>query len=448
MKKFIALIMSALLLSLAGCKGDQKDVPSDPETTEPLRVFIDVEFGSSVFSSAATAMKEYKKLPSKGSTVTYASFQDVITELGGPEDIQLEFPPKSGEDRDAYMTALRTEIMAGKGPDLFVCLSGLGWCWDQADHTGQFVNALFQFPQQAMERSMFLPLDGYIEKAQFMEWDKLTPIIMEAGRTDKGQLLLPMTYTMPVAYFKEEDVEFRLDTGLTWKDMLSGPPELAAAAGSSHMSLQSAALWPMADYKGDKLTVTEEELLEYVTLRREAEERLKTVDVPDCTTQSLKPAIWFDDDYGKDNELTLIPVYSRSGGYTAVATSFLGININTRRPDDAFFVADYLMSKEAQQSKLYAYMTWYNALPTMEGLMAGRGWGVSDSRDGAVYMSENLYEKFVELREGISGTEFQTSLEKELYDLYSEAAYGESGKTVETLVHEAYMRMNMMLAES
>ena len=66
----------------------------------------------------------------------------------------------------------------------------------------------------------------------------------------------------------------------------------------------------MADYKGDKLTVTEEELLEYVTLRREAEERLKTVDVPDCTTQSLKPAIWFDDDYGKDNELTLIPVYS------------------------------------------------------------------------------------------------------------------------------------------
>ena len=80
--------------------------------------------------------------------------------------------------------------------------------------------------------------------------------------------------------------------------------------------------------------------------------------------------------------------------------------------------------------------------------MAGRGWGVSDGMGGAVYMSENLYEKFVELREGISVTNFQTSLEKELYDLYGEAAYGESGKPVKDLVHESYMRMNMMLAES
>ena len=160
------------------------------------------------------------------------------------------------------------------------------------------------------------------------------------------------------------------------------------------------------------------------------------------------PLNCFDDEYGSENRLTMAPLFSRSGGYSAVVTSFIGINVNTNRPDDAFFIVDYLMSKEAQQSKLYAYMTWDNALPTMEGLMAGRGWGVSDSRDGAVYMSENLYEKFVELREGISGTEFQTSLEKELYDLYSEAAYGESGKPVETLVHETYMRMNMMLAES
>lgn len=447
MKKFIALMMAVLLLALTGCKPDQKDIPSDPETTEPLRVLIDVEFGSSVFTSAATAMKEYKELPSKGNTVKYASFQDVITELGGPEDIQLEFPPKSGEERDAYMTALRTEMMAGKGPDVFVCISGLGWCWDRDSRTGQFVNALFQFPQQAMERNMFLPLDSYIEKAQFMEWDKLTSVIMDAGRTDKGQLLLPMTYTIPVVYFKEEDVEFRLDTGLTWKDMLSGPPELVIAAGNSHMSLQSAALWPIADYKGDKLAVTEEELLEYVTLRSEAEERMKTMDIPDCTTQCLKPAIWFDDEYGRDNELTLIPVYSRSGGYTAVATSFLGININTKRPEDAFFVADYLMSKEAQQSKLYAYMTWDSALPTMEGLMSGRGWGVSGATDGSVYMSENLYEKFVELREGISGAEFYTALDKELNHLSVEL-YEEPDKPVDKAVHDAYMRMNMMLAES
>lgn len=448
MKKFIALILSVLILTLTGCKADQKDVPSDPETTEPLRVFIDVEFGSSVFLSVEKEMEAYEEISAKGGVKQYKSFTDVIAEMGGPEDIQLEFPPKCGEEREICLTALRTEMMAGKGPDVFVVLSGYGNHWDDLSLTEMCrEDALFKFPQQAMERNMFLPLDDYIEKARFMEWDKLTPAIMDAGRTDKGQLLLPMTYTIPVSVFKSEDVDFSLDPGLSWHDMLSGPPEVLVSAADSHASMQSSALWPIADYEHDKLALTEEELLEYVTSRREAGERVKSEKVPEGTVSNLTPYNWFDEEYGAENKLTMIPLYSRSGGYSATVTSFLGINANTKRPDDAFFIADYLMSKEGQQSKLYSYMTWDKAVPTMEGLLSGRGWGVNDAGDSYVYMSENMYKEFVKVRDGISGVDFYTPLDAELFDLYSELYTGPE-KPLDKLVHDLYMRMNMMLAES
>ena len=237
--------------------------------------------------------------------------------------------------------------MAGKGPDVFVCLSGFGAHYFENDTGFCFEESLFRFPQQAMERNMFLPLDDYIEKAQFMEWDKLTPIVMEAGKNEHGQLLLPMTYTMPLGYYRSADVEYRLeDTSLTWDDMLSGGPETLLQAANISESHQSAALAPIADYEKDQLALTEEELLEYVTSRMDARGRLGEMDLPECSNGLLHPNNWFDEENGASDELTLVPVFSRSGGYYAVITSFAGINVNTKRPDDAFFVVDYIMSKD------------------------------------------------------------------------------------------------------
>lgn len=454
MKKLTATLLSLLMLiaALGGCRPKDAEESRAPEGggAEPLRVFIDVEFGSNVFISVREFLRDYEAETTKGGKTKYKSFQTVIAELGGPEDIELEFAPKCGDERDAYMTALRTEIMAGKGPDVFVTLSGYGNHWDDASLSKLCrEDSLFQFPKQAMERNMFLPLDDYIEKARFMEWDKLTTIIMETGKNEHGQLLLPMTYTVPVATFKSEDIDFRLDgnTGLTWRDMLSGPPELVVSAAKSHASMQSAALYPIADYKKDELAITEEELLDYVTSRKDAYEQCKEMKFPEGSISCLMPLNWFDDEYGSENQLTMAPLFSRSGGYSAVVTSFIGINVNTNRPDDAFFIVDYLMSKEAQQSKLYTHMTWGNAVPTMEGLLSGRGNGISDGDSKYHYMSENLYSEFGKLRANISGADFYTPLDAEFFELEGELYDGPS-KPVEELVHDMYMRMNMMLAES
>lgn len=451
MKKFVALLLAVLLLALPGCKSNQEDAPSGPETTEPLRVFIDVEFGSNVFISLREYLNKYEETVLAGGKKQRNSFENTIKNLGGPEDIEIEIPPKHGQERELYLTALRTEMMAGKGPDVFVTLSGFGSHPFEDSTDFCFEESLFKFPQQAMERNMFLPLDEYIENAQFMEWDKLTPVVMEAGKNEHGQLLLPMTYTINLSVFKSEDIEYRQeDPGLTRKDMLAGPLELVSTAVNISESMQSLALAPLADYKNDKLAVSEEELLEYITSRDDARKSLEGLDIPDSSYTYLNPDMWFDEEYGHSSELALIPSFSRTGGYNAMITSFAAINANTKRPDDAFFVVDYILSQDAQQSPLYAHMLAGNAVPTMEGLMSGRGNGVYDvnSINGShVTMSKNLYREFEKLRDGISGADFYTVLDKELYDLTSEL-YQEPDKPVDKAVHDAYMRMNMMLAES
>lgn len=211
--------------------------------------------------------------------------------------------------------------------------------------------------------------------------------------------------------------------------------------------MQSAALSPLADYKNDKLAITEEELLSYVASRQDAAARREKMEPLTGTIGSLCPDSWFDKEYGAENQLTLVPLFSRSGGYSAVVTSFAGININTKRPDDAFFMVDYIMSKECQQSKLYAHMTLQHAVPTMEGLLSDRDNRVSEAADDYVYMSESLYKEFETFRESISRVDFYTPLDGELFQLECEI-YDEPSKPIEKLVHDTYTRMNMMLAES
>ena len=468
MKKAIAILMAALaLVTAAGCKspterGREENsssmseiIDTETEEQEPLRVLMDVEFDTRVGGSLRDSLDSFQIEDQRGSMKTKKSFEKVIEELGGPEDMEIEFPPEHGEARDAYLTAVRTEIMAGKGPDVFMCLSGWGAHNVDDDLTSLCLeDALFKFPRQAMERNMFLPLDEYIENAQFMEWDKLTPVIMEAGKNEHGQLLLPMTYTVPLGIFKSGDVDFTLEgnTGLTWKEMLDMGPECTAVAVKSIWgSQQSAALAPLADYEQDELVITEEELLDYVNSCLEGQKRLENEKLPESQIKVLKPDSFFDNEYGSSNELTIIPRFSRGGGYHAIITSFTGINVNTKRPEDAFFLVDYIMGREGQQSSLFVHMSHDKAVPTMEGLLSGRGSGVFaptiPGNEKYVNMSKNLYKEFEKLRDGISGADFYTSLDKELFSLTTDFSDG-TDKTVEELVHGVYTRMNMMLAES
>lgn len=455
----IALCLMVLLTITEGCKTKDKDSSQEAtpdisgtqdssyntEEAEPLQIFIDVEYGSSVYLKVKDKLSEYM---SEGDRTV--SFATRIKDMGGPSSIELEIPPVQGDKRETYLTRLRTEIMAGGGPDVFVCMSGMGYHEDQKTHEYIESEPLFRFPQQAMKRNMFLALDDYIDKAQFMEWDKLTPVIMDTGKTEKGRFLLPMTYTVPVTIFQSSDVEHTQSKNVKWEDMLASDPQMCLAAVKEVSPNMVAALAPMADYVNDKLAVSEDEMARFINEKADNMQKYEDEsNVPRArfnlkVVDSFKPSN-YDDRFNDDEHFTMIPLYSRSGGSAAIITSFAAVNANTKHPDDAFFILDYLLSEECQRSSLYSFVTADMAVPTMEGLMT-HGTSVGGV-DGNFTMSDNYYEQFCAVRDTINYADFATPLDRELQQLYIDLLEP-SNKSRETAIHNAYMRMNMMLAES
>lgn len=466
---FTAMCFLTSFVAITGCKTNEnrtsesvssyatEENAAEEKDASPLRVLIDVEYGSNVYwlqDSLANYDKEYIHGEWEG-----ISLQDKMGDMGGPSDIEIEIVPIRENERDIYLTSLRTEMMSGGGPDVFVCGCGTGYHMKETNGKlieGEYIKSepLFNFPQQVMERSMFLALDDYIEKAQFMEWDKLTPSVMEAGRTERGQFLLPMTYTVATAAFREADVGHHTPSKeMKWEDMLSGEPHMRLAAVSGWNP--GSVLAPLGNYEHDKLAISEEEMVCYFNEKLDNFEKYKEESGVPCVSFDLKvidqfDLSFYDERFDKDEPIVLVPLYSRNGGYMATVTSFAGINANTKRPDDAFWVVDYLLGEECQRSTLYAYMTFGQAVPTLEGLMT-QDTAVSDGIEEA-FMSDNFYEQFCAVRDNISFADFATPLDHELQRLYldelSPSLMESAPKSRESMIHDAYMRMNMELAES
>lgn len=364
-----------MLLCCVGC--EEKEV-------EPLRVCVDLEcVGTSLYSGTSDLESLVHALKSS------------IMNIGGPKDIEFEILPEAGVERDTAIKRIRTEIMSGEGPDVFI-MAGCKKAID-SEFNSPVEEPLIALPAKAMESGYFLVLDEYMEKStQFAEWDKMTRIVLEAGKNEEGQQIIPLCYRIPATVYSVKEVEHTPSKEITWMDMLESEDEaLAAAAVWTDMDVFAATwntvkddllftdlgvpmtefvLGELADYKQEKLLFTEEELrLRIKEICVLADNYLAGQYDSAPTHYCGFPGHNFNmNKKGADEEgqqypelnglkieegLRMIPLYSDDGGVTAEISAYAAINRNTKRADDAFFVLDYLLSRKAQQSeKIYHYL--------------------------------------------------------------------------------------------
>ena len=434
MKKKISIISIAIFILsiLVGCGS---------ATSESLRICIDIKDLMVVSDKAAAGVQA--DMESNAAEMLLSSIKD----RGGPENIEFEFIPADGEARNSALSRIRTEIISGKGPDVFIVN-----CVNNGDE-----DALFKSPGAAMELNLFLPLDAYISKAKYMDWDKLNPVVMSAGKNEEGQQLLPLSYTFPVSIFKKQDVTFSMSPNANLYDMLNGGLDSVSAAmpidGAYRHLWSDYAFGAMADYKNEQLLISEDDLLKWeetqqVWYKNVAEGKLEGYPPHDSTSMNVgfnrNVRVSVEDFYknlSPEEELTFLPMYSTQGGVVATIMSFAGINRNTRWPDDAFQVLDILLDREVQQySEIYKLLLDMRAIPVHQELMQENtpvaGW----------YMDNNLYEEFVVDREQITIAKFRSEFENELLSLDSECF--RLGTGYEKAVNKAYTTMQMILAES
>ena len=436
-----------LMLFCSGCSGEP----------EPLRICVDADAAGTSASSCESVMQ---------------SFLDTIAMMGGPSDVVLEIVPRSGVERETAIDRIRTEIMSGKGPDVFIVPCGDGYLTSEP--------SLFPVPEKTLEAGIFLPLDEYIENAQFMDWDKQTAVVMEAGRNEYGQQIIPLTYTLPLTFYRAFETEgIKPGTDTTWQDMLADESGvLKTAATWDHVNFDAGEtyfvssednyleyiLGDFADYKTDTLLFTEEELLQRTTEVLELEKAYDAGEF-DHVPAHYQTVIYTGFDYvpggsvyvhnregaksyrgiGYDQAQTMIPIYSDDGGVTASVTSFAAINANTKRPKDAFYILDVLMDLGHQQYfDLYEY--WLaghsSGIPVHEDLLS------ENYPTGNCFMTDANYNEFVRVREQITHVRFRGGLAAEFDDMYAECKLADAaGEDIAPIVSRYYDTLKMMMAE-
>ena len=141
----------------------------------------------------------------------------------------------------------------------------------------------------------------------------------------------------------------------------------------------------------------------------------------------------------------MIPLCNISGGVTATITAYCGINANTKYPDEAFTLIDYLLSKSSQQnSDMYGVMLNGRAIPVYDGLMQ------ENSPVQKWHMKEGVYQNYLEARELITQVKFRTPLDSYLTSGYADCMavrlLGEGD--IPSIAKDTYRQLSMELAES
>ncbi len=451
-RRIISLVLALILmLSVIGCS--RADEPLRI-ANESLRIVVDV-LQTEIFDINA-ALEDL------------GWYLEHTTDLEKGDYI-FECIPAGGAARETAISRLRTEIMSGGGPDVFIVQCSR---WEQ--------ELFFPLPEKAMELGFFLPLDEYIAAAEYAEWDKFTEVVMDAGKNEEGQQMVPLTYSLPVAMYRKEDVS-HTPTNMTW-DELQESEELQDAAirlGSGHTSTAGVrdfqiayVLGDLADYKNEEILFTEEELLRRVdeSIRYTAyfeennmyetpfstktgmgvrfnwdlEASLQDINMNGCVMNGLK----------KTDELTLVPYYSDDGGNAAIITSFAAVNRNTQHPEEAFMVIDLLMMTNRMQNGDIFFHHIYPQLESMgmpmheelmseEYIMKG-----SNVEQYGSYLDDKNFEAFCAVRDQITSVNFSGSVIHELMWMMEECyrAY-ENGEEYSQVVHEAYDSIRQMIAE-
>lgn len=422
-RSFLLLVaLMGLLLLFAAC--------GSRESTEPLRICIECTESRDTFSVEKT-VKNFL-----ANAVDYGVIESV-------DDVEFEvipYGPDADADRKGMLTRLRTEIASGEGPDIFI----IG-----RTAAGYYANddTLFRYPERAIAQNRFLKLDEYIENAQFMEWDKLLAPVMDAGRTEDGQFLLPMTYTFYATIYNGADALSGLSTETTWQDMLASSDPLVQNAGRlpEYNDCLRSVFGRLTEKQSDTLSLSIEQMQEVFDTGRAHFQSPEPEGLPEHYSANLKINFERADSLAPADlsnwDMTIVPMCSLNGGVTATVTSFCGINANTKRPEEAFALLDLLLSGEFQQySGLYKGFL-DEGLPVQDGLMR------EDTPVQHWHFSDNNYQAFLDARSLITDAQFPMPADRirTLSMGYAEYVHDNPDRAV---VDEVYRDMEMGLAES
>ena len=282
--------------------------------------------------------------------------------------------------------------------------------------------------------------------------DRQEQVILAAGRNEEGQQVIPLSYSFAVQVHPKSELDIeKPDHPVTFEEALSDPAlsslysefyncrivSITSDGGEFDgfwSGLAANIMGRLADFETEELTFTEEELLSVMdtiyALPRDRyirSTRYEEIDNPSILPSYAQP-------------FTLLPFYTTSGGMCAQVDSFIAINRNTKRAEEAYTFLDFFM-REKTQLRSIIFKSVAPGLPLF-----------SDTyKEDYPYFDDTLtaeaFKELTETKEQITDVVFNdlsTDLARLFYDCWT--AYN-NGEPYEEMVHEAYEQMQRKVRE-
>ncbi|MCH5352766.1 MAG: hypothetical protein J1E06_04785, partial [Acutalibacter sp.] len=411
------------------------------------------------------------------------------------EDIELEIIPgmeAEPVERSAALQRIRAEIMAGRGPDVFICVSNGTFTPFGAElHFRDEDIGLFPYVEKLRESGMFLPLDGMLSNLTLSHVDDLLPQVMSGGKNQAGeQVILPLTFVVPGTIIVGDDLPECDFEGTSWADVLQGDDPVLREQGNwflqfydiadetyTHMGNHDSGLFCLypriVDFETDSLAFTEGELASLIKDSLAGYRQFVESGTAQPCFGSIYLSPWdffWREHYSPeqpnevtDLDFTFFPLRNLEGGSTAVVNAYCAVNAATEREEQALAVIDALLYRDHQKGgMLYQH---FAGMPINKELVSPEIKYIN-----LPPLTPKQYETWLRICEDINIVRFPSPLDRELNAMMRDiedptlvsrypdgfirlsggrfANFDVTGEEVDSIVSEHYRNMQRLLDES
>ena len=251
------------------------------------------------------------------------------------ENVKFEvtYLPKEPMQRESMCKRLQTELMSGKGKDIYLMSE---WSREFENATG-----LFGDPNKLMYNGVLADMTEWTKKDK--SFQECFQPVMEAGQADGKQYLLPITFRVPMLMREERGTDFTEETLKPLVKLIDEKSELLQEIAPYMFIFSKEWIGNCIDYEKQKVTVSEKEIEK--VLRYEVEKNKKGVD------GSKEKFVAYLGDFRKDveKEHTLyqyIPMITLDGKPMAKIYNYIAIGRNCKEKERAYQFARLFWQKD------------------------------------------------------------------------------------------------------
>ncbi len=388
--------------------------------------------------------------------------REAMRKLYPEKNISLEFEYLSSDPvkREGQLGNLRTEIMAGKGPDIFILPTwDVNTHYDEAGEKKPRNEPLFKDMDDAMRNGVFYPLDELIANSEYLNMEDHIQVVMDAGKTERGQMVLPLLFSYELILLDKSRMENTDISIEKFTDLMeTGDRKLITSVKDISFRWIHRLLFDPVDFESETLNMSQQELADMLRAIGELS-RINSSDiryVPENgfmtngahLTEELLLAynVYYDETYPY-----VMP--NMEGGITADISAYCAINANTEHPEEAFLVLDFLYCDEMQGENRIRITDEIAVAFFLDPMSIGASDGI---KTGKVAYTEKYYSQawqtIQDIHSRITYAKFTSEFDCLLCDSWNKVnarLYSESPDEIDfdAITAELYSDWKMMVAE-